>query len=213
MPSHPPACPPSHRAPRAWPQVESADLARIEGRIAAINSMAQIKCAWWGVLSLICAIGGGAEPGCRGCSRGVLQVAVGCTEGARAGHSGASPWQEAAHRPARPTSLPGPLPLPLLRAGRRAQKASVPLDYVLGVGGFDLEKVEADVSGACGLAASLATPACLLAMLACPPASRPACLPACCRAWALVWPAGCSAAPRLHRRAAAPRTPHSAGDG
>ena len=29
---------------------------------------------------------------------------------------------------------------------RRAQKAEVPIDYVLGVGGFDLEKVEDDVS-------------------------------------------------------------------
>ena len=29
---------------------------------------------------------------------------------------------------------------------QRAQKANVPVDYVLGVGGFDLEKVEEEVS-------------------------------------------------------------------
>jgi hypothetical protein len=29
---------------------------------------------------------------------------------------------------------------------RRAERAVVPLDYVLGVGGFDLEKVDDDVS-------------------------------------------------------------------
>lgn len=32
------------------------------------------------------------------------------------------------------------------RCCRRAQKSEVPIDYVLGVGGFDLEKVEDDVS-------------------------------------------------------------------
>lgn len=31
---------------------------------------------------------------------------------------------------------------------RRAQRAEVPVDYVLGVGGFDLEKVEEEVGAA-----------------------------------------------------------------
>ena len=34
------------------------------------------------------------------------------------------------------------------RLCKRAERAVVPLDYVLGVGGFDLEKVDDDVSAA-----------------------------------------------------------------
>ena len=43
---------------------------------------------------------------------------------------------------------------PRILACRRAQKAEVPIDYVLGVGGFDLEKVEDDVSSNCAAAAA-----------------------------------------------------------
>lgn len=104
----------------AMHQVAPTDLERIEGRIGGINSLAQIKCA-----------GRGGAPRVPPRQRRRLSCMGAGWAGAGGGRLPAAHLQR---------------PRVLFCYHRRATKASVPLDYVLGVGGFDLEKVEADVS-------------------------------------------------------------------